>query len=163
MNTCLFLFLYVLAAALSLLIVGAWPSSGTKTLLIRRPQTPLQSLTCLFVNVLRVSDKADALSFLNSPLPGSFCCPWVIVKCICLRWRTKGREQRSTETVKSRKRKKKKNGRKFWRLIKMYAGTRGAEAAAENPLKTRHCKTKQKKALTVQQHADKQEREAEKR
>lgn len=117
----------------------------------------------LFVNVLRVSDKADALSFLNSPLPGSFCCPWVIVKCICLRWRTKGREQRSTETVKSRKRKKKKNGRKFWRLIKMYAGTRGAEVAAENPLKTRHCKTKQKKALTVQQHADKQERETEKR
>lgn len=59
--------------------------------------------------------------------------------------------------------KKEKNGRKFWRLIKMYAGTRGAEAAAENPLKTRHCKTKQKKALTVQQHADKQERETEKR
>lgn len=45
----------------------------------------------------------------------------------------------------------------------MYAGTRGAEVAAENPLKTRHCKTKQKKALTVQQHADKQERETEKR
>lgn len=80
---------------------------------------------------------------------------------LVLAYKRQGAE--TIKTVKSRKRKKKKNGRKFWRLIKMYAGTRGAEAAAENPLKTRHCKTKQKKALTVQQHADKQEREAEKR
>ena len=44
----------------------------------------------------------------------------------------------------------------------MYAETRGAEMAAANPLKTKALLKKRKKASTVQQHADKQERETEK-